>query len=184
MTKKIAPKAPVLLTEASAIQKAIASIKTKGANLDASIQIAARSVLDHISQHSNTTLADQLFQAMPNGSRRNCLAEYLLAFGNIRLLLNSQPGDKEALKAGRIFAIDRTKKYDAAGAEAKVWHEMRKQADVQTVFDCQAAVQSLLNRIQKAVSNGMTIEGQQEALAILQSALNTQPVKPEAACEN
>lgn len=179
MTKKIAPKAAVLIVGASAIDKAIASIKTKGANLDASIQIAARSVLAHIEHCGDTTVADKLFNAMPNGSRRNCLAEWMLAFGQVRLLMNTQPDDKEALKNGRIFAIDRTKKYDAAGAEGKLWHEMRKQADVQTVFDCQAAVQSLLNRIQSAVGKGMTIEGQEQALATLQAALKpTQPAMP------
>src|SRR5574337_342395 len=83
---------------AAGIEKAI---KGRGAKLDADIQTAGLSIINHVAEHGDTTLADRLFDAMPKGSRRVMLAEWFVAFGMIRTLDKKVAEDKAALDASR-----------------------------------------------------------------------------------
>jgi len=136
------------------IQKAVDSIKNRGAKLDASIQQAGLSVLNHIELHGDTTLADSLFNAMPKGARRLALVEWMLSYGMVRVLNSKNEMDKDALAAGRTFGIDRAKKTDLVAAAETMWFDMKKEGSVQEAFDVQAAVQSLLKRIQGMQDKG------------------------------
>lgn len=148
---------------AAEINKAIDSIKNRGAKLDASIQLAGLSVLAHASEHGDTTCADRLVLAMPKGARKLALVEWMLAFGQVAKL--DPKADAEAIKAGRMFKLDRTRTLDLKEAEAKQWHEFKPEAAVSTAFDAQAAVMALLARLKGAESKGMSIEHKAEALA-------------------
>ena len=152
----------VIITGASAINKAIDSIKNRGAKLDTSIQQAGLSVMAHASEHGDTTCADRLVQAMPKGARKLALVEWMLAFGQIVLL--DKATDAEAIKAGRMFKLDRTRTLDLNSAEDKAWHEFKKEAAVSTAFDAQAAVANVLARMKGAVAKGMPIEHKAQAL--------------------
>lgn len=152
-----------LIKSAALITKAIASIRNRGAKLDKDIHIAAVSVLAHANQHGDSTLADKLVQAMPKGSRRLALVEYMLAFGELSVL--DKKADVEAVAAGRVFKLDRSKKYDEAGAIATPWTEFKPEAAVVDAFDVQKAVAGVLARLQKASSDGKTLVGAAEALA-------------------
>lgn len=155
MEKKVT-KAPALIVGAAAITKAIISIQGRGAKLDGDIQTAGLSILAHIEEHGDTTLADRLYNAMPKGSRRLALAEWFLAYGSV-----SPVTDKALLKAGRVFQMDRDKVTDMAEARLKMWHEMKAQADtaVAEAFDVQKAFASLMARIRKAQVEGLRLDG-------------------------
>lgn len=167
----------VLYKGAVAINKAIDSIKNRGAKLDLSIQQAGLSVLAHASEHGDTTCADRLVAALPKGGRKLALVEWMLAFGQIVLL--DHKADAEAIKAGRMFKLDRERKLNLEGAEEKHWHEFKKEAAVQTAFDAQAAVANVLARMKGAVAKGMPIEHKAMALAdALALVAMLQPAEP------
>lgn len=161
-----------LITDAKKIATAIASIKGRGTKLDADIQHAALSVLQHCANTGDTTLADKLVQAMPKGGRALALVEWMLAFGTIRKLDAKSKDEKKAIEAGRIFQDDKKNRtLDLAGAQAKQWHEFRKEAAISTAFDAQASTKRLLAALQNAAAQGMTVEGKAEAAANLRAAL-------------
>lgn len=157
-----------LIVGAADIDKAIASIKVRGAKLDESIWIAGLSVLAHVDTHGDTTLADRLVNAMPKGGRKLALVEWLLAFGKVALL---DKGATDAKKAGRVFKLDRAKATQLEGAEAKAWYEFKPEAPVATAFDAQKAVHALLARIKGASESGLLIENKAGAIEELREAL-------------
>lgn len=151
-----------LYENAAAITKAIVSIQGRGAKLDGDIHVAGVSVLAHASQHRDTTLADRLVNAMPKGARKLALVEWMLAFGQMAKL--DPKLDKEAIAAGRLFKMDDTRTLDIPGAIGMPWVEFKKEADVITAFDAQAAVKSVLTRLTAAAASGKTIENRAMAL--------------------
>lgn len=164
MTKKTTPSATVkvlkpvtILNSTKEIETAIASIKNRGAKLDESIQQAGVSVILHLDKSGDTTLADRLFNAMPNGARRLALVEWLVTYGKMRVLKSNNKEDAKAIKAGRVFQYMHERVTDQAGAESKMWYEFRKESAPQEVFDVQSAFLSLMNRIKHAQSKGLTI---------------------------
>lgn len=152
-----------LFENAADINKAIASIAGRGAKLDKDIHVAGVSVLAHATKHGDTTCADRLVHAMPKGSRKLALVEWMLAHGQVSLL--DKVADKDAIASGRVFRLDREKQYDEAAAIENVWTEYRKEPSIQDAFDAQKAVQSVLKRLQAAAQAGKTIEHKREALA-------------------
>lgn len=157
-----------LIRGAADIDKAIASIKARGAKLDEAIWITGLSVLAHASEHGDTTPADRLVNAMPKGGRKLALVEWMLAFGQVAHL---DKGATDAIKAGRVFKLDRAKKLDLDAAELKPWYEFKKEAPVSTAFDAQKACHALLARIKGAAQSGLAIEGRATAIKELQEAL-------------
>lgn len=155
--------AAALIVGAAAIQKAITSIATRGAKLDADIQHAGLSVLAHIQAHGDYTLAERLVTAMPKGARKLALVEWMLAFGQVRKLEKGAT-DNAAIAEGHIFAYDKARKTNMEGAAAMPWTEFKKEADVLTAFDAQAAVAAVLKRLSAASKGGLTIEHREEAL--------------------
>lgn len=149
-----------------AIKGAIANIKINGKALDASIQEVGLAVLAHASEYGDSTLADALVNAMPKGSRRLALVEWLLAFGQMRKLNKDEPAEALRIGKGALFCMDRTRKLDIQSAEAKLWHTMGKpEAHPLTAFDAQSAVRSLLKRLNDAAAKGLRIENREQALA-------------------
>lgn len=134
------------------IRKAIASITNRGKKLDADIQHAGLSVLNHIELHGDVTLACELFNGMPKGSRRNALAEWFLAFG--KLELNTGENKKEL-----PFSYSKEKVTKLDEAAATEWFMFKPEAPVDEVFDFQAMLQALLSKAEKADKAGKKIEG-------------------------
>lgn len=156
---------------AAQINKAIASIASRGKKLDADIQQTGLSILNHVHEHGDSTLADRLVNALPKGSRKLALTEWLLAFGKLRVLSKSNPDDAARIKAGAIFAYDKTKSTDLDSASAKPWYEFKPEASPLTAFDAQAAVQSVLTKLSKAKANGLSIENRAHAIEAAQKLL-------------
>ena len=149
----------------ASINKAIDSIKNRGAKLDSSIQLAGLSVLAHASEHGDTTCADRLILAMPKGARKLALVEWMLAYGQVRKLDPKNADEAIRIKGGQTFAIDRSRTLDIDSAQGKAWHEFKPEAAIATAFDAQAAVAALIARLKKAQDSGMSIEHKTEALA-------------------
>ncbi len=83
-----------LISGAPAIIKAIASISTRGAKLDGDIHATACSTLQHLDECGDYMLAERLVQAMPKGSRKLALVEFMLAYGKVRILDKSNAEDQ------------------------------------------------------------------------------------------
>lgn len=158
-----------LMKNAADINKAITSIAGRGAKLDKDIQHVGLSVMQHAAEHGDSTLADKLVQAMPKGGRKLALVEWMLAYSPIVVLDKVQ--DKDAIAAGRVFKLDRTKKLDLVGAAEKPWHEFRKEAAVQDAFDAGKAVTSVLARLNAAAKDGLAIEGKDVAIQKVEALL-------------
>lgn len=154
--------ARAIMTAAADIEKAIVSIKTRGAKLDGDIQHCALSVLSHVDHHGDTTLADRLVHAMPKGSRKLALVEFLLAFGRMRKLDPST--ERDQISAGRLFAYEKKRVTKLDEATAMPWTDFKREASPLTAFDAQAATHSLIQRLKKAAENKLDIQGVDEAV--------------------
>lgn len=160
-----------LITDAKKIAAAITSIKGRGTKLDADIQLAGLSVLQHAAKTGDTTLADKLVDAMPKGGRKLALVEWMLAFGTFCKIDGHTKAGKDAIAAGRLFQHDKSRTLMLEQATAKEWHEFRKEPAPHTAFDAQASSKALLKKLQDAAASGMTLEGRAEAAANLRAAL-------------
>lgn len=154
-----------LIVGTAAIDKAITSIKNRGAKLDNDIQLAGLSVLAHTAEHRDTGVMDRLVNAMPKSARKLALVEWMLAYGVARKLDPKNKDEAAAIKAGRVFQYEKERKLDLEGAQEKQWHEFKPEADVVTAFDAQSAVAALLARMRGAAAKGLTIEHKAQALA-------------------
>lgn len=160
-----------LIKDLAGINKAIKSIANRGAKLDTDIQLAGLSVLAHIDQHGNVEVASKLFDALPKGARRNALAEWMLAFGKLRVLNVKDKADQPALKAGLHFGHAKDKATDRAGAEAKPWHQFKQEKSVQAEFNVQ---DKALRFVVDAVKHGTNLD---ELLAAVQAAIASDKAK-------
>lgn len=163
------------------INKAIVSIAQRGKKLDADIQAAGMSILNHIELHGDYTLADSLVNALPKGSRKLALVEWLLAFGKVRLLDKDNPADIARVAAGGFFAFDKTKATNLLEASKKPWFDFKPEAPILTAFDAQAAVQGVLAKFTKAAAGGLEIQNRAHALdaaKALVEALSGAPAEP------
>lgn len=123
-----------LIKGTDAITKAINSIETRGKKLDQDIQIAACSIIGHIDEHGDVTLANTLINAMPKGSRVNALLDFINTFGKVSY--------DEAEKA---FTFNRDKKTDLVGAVGIMWTEFKPEAPYKPL-DLQIMLQQLLKK--------------------------------------
>lgn len=153
---------------AAEINKAIASIASRSKKLDADIQTAGLSILNHVQEHGDSTLADKLVLALPKGSRKLALTEWLLAFGKLRILKKTNVDDSARIGAGAIFAYDKTKHTDLDSATAKPWYDFKPEPDVRTAFDAQSSVKAVLTKLTKAQAGGLLIENRAHALEAAQ----------------
>lgn len=145
------------ITDTKLLNKAIESIQNRGKKLDADIQAAAFSVVCHVAEHGDITLANKLYLAMPKGSRRAALSGYLLAYGKL------QANTDSATKAESPFLYNRAKVWSAdveAEAQSTQWYDCaapEKAPD--QVFDLTKRLESLLKAVATAQAKGQTIQG-------------------------
>lgn len=165
-----------LFTDNAALAKAIKSIAVRGQKLDHDIHVAGVSCLAHIAEHSNTTLLNDLVNALPKGARKHAFVEWALAYGTVSLLDKALDGDKDKIAKGQLFKLDRSKSFDQEQAIANAWWNFKPEADLLTAFDVHKAVAQLVKRVTKATKDGATLEGVQDALKqlkALEQQLNT-----------
>lgn len=132
---------------------AIANIKINGKALDQSIQEVGLSVLHHVGENREASLAVKLLNAMPKGARRNALVEWFIRFGMIAV--NT---DKASAKE-RPLVFDRDGTTDLEGAAAKPWFTCRPERAAAEVFDVEAKLRQLLKQLENARAKGMEVKG-------------------------
>lgn len=152
-TQNTAIAAPVAFVGAANIRHAIAGITAMGAKLDAVIQDAALSVIYHIELHGDVTLACELYNGMPKGSRKLALAEWMLAFGKVDA--NTDDKTKKALPF--LFSKDKATKLDAA--MAKPWFDFKPEPTVDMAFDFQRMLLALVSKADKAAGSDKEVIG-------------------------
>ena len=161
-----------IITDSKALHKAIESIAKRGARLDADIQTAGLSCIDQAARHGNTMPMDRLYNALPNGSRRLALVEWLLNYAPVKVLDKRE--DKDAISAGRVFKLDREKKADIEGADETPWYEFKKEREAVDAFDVLASVESFVKKWEAAMKKGITVEHKAEAIARLKEIISAQ----------
>ena len=158
-----------LITDNAVLAKAIKSIAVRGQKLDHDIHVAGTSCLQHIANHSDTTLLNDLVNALPKGARKHAFVEWALAYGSVRTLDRANPADADRIAKGQVFALDRTKQFDLEGAIANAWYNFKPEPDLLTAFDVHKAVAQLVKRVTKATREGAELEGVQDALKQLKA---------------
>ena len=137
-------------------------IKTNGAKLDALIQEAALGCIEHAAEHGDVRPANQLWDAMPNGSRRNALGMYLVEYGAIRVNTGK---DKEQSR----FKFKKDFETDAAKAARVMWYSFKPEKDLAEEFNLHGKLQSLLKAYNKALSDGQAIKATPDEIQVLES---------------
>ena len=137
-------------------------IKTNGAKLDALIQEAAIGCIEHAAEHGDVRPANQLWDAMPNGARRNALGMYLCQYGAIRVNTGK---DKEQSR----FKFQKDFETDLTAARAVMWYSFKPEKDLAEEFNLTGKLQSLLKAYNKAVSDGQAIKATPDEIQVLTS---------------
>ena len=137
-------------------------IKTNGAKLDALVQEAAIGCIEHAAEHGDVRPANQLWLAMPNGSRRNSLGMYLVEYGAIRINTGK---DKEAAR----FKFQKDFETDITAARAVMWYSFKPEKDLAEEFNLSGKLQSLLKAYNKALSEGQAIKATPDEIQALTS---------------
>ena len=137
-------------------------IKTNGAKLDALIQEAAIGCIEHAAEHGDVRPANQLWEAMPNGSRRNALGMYLVEYGAMRVNTGK---DKEQAR----FKFQKDFETDVAAARAVMWHSFKPEKDLAEEFNLSSKLHGLLKAYNKALSDGQAIKATPDEIQVLTS---------------
>ena len=137
-------------------------IKTNGAKLDALIQEVAIGCIEHAAEHGDVRPANQLWDAMPNGSRRNALGMYLCWYGAMRVNTGKDK-DQARFKFKKDFETDLT------AARAVMWYSLKPEKDLAEDFNLSAKLQGLLKAYNKAVSDGQAIKATPDEIQLLKS---------------
>ncbi len=127
-----------------ALNKEIKSIATAGAKLDKMIQNTAVGVAEHFAAHKDTGLVNRLFLAMPKGSRRTALADWLLKFVAVSVSMDASS------KKEQPFIYDKSKTTDPVAGAETMWYDLKAEKSLEEVFDVATMVRSMLNRMNKA----------------------------------
>lgn len=73
----------VLIKGTDAITKSIKSVETRGKALDNLIHLTACSILAHVHEHREVSLANKLLNALPKSGRKNALIAWFEAYGEM-----------------------------------------------------------------------------------------------------
>jgi len=126
------------------LNKEIAAIKSAGTKLDAMIQGTAVGVAEHYAQHSDTGLVNRLFNAMPKGSRRSALADWLLKFVSVSVNTDA------ASKKDSPFSHNKKGATDAEAGALVMWYDLKAEKPIDEIFDVMTALRGMLKKMEKS----------------------------------
>lgn len=110
------------------LEKAIATIKTKGKALDALIQQAAMSAAKIVAEHGNIMYVNSLYLALGKGARHVALTAWFTEFAGV----SANVGESKDTKP---FAYDKNKKVDLEAGEKCPWFDMKASPKPDEVID-------------------------------------------------
>lgn len=129
------------------IVRGITSIRTRGANLDLLIWRVAASTVLHSVEHNEASLLDRLYNSMPNGSRRERLAAWILDNSDVVLY----KGKAE----GRVFAVRANATCNTEALLNNAWYDhARDLEEDKPAWDFQAALERFTKRALKEAEQG------------------------------
>lgn len=165
-----------LIVGSADITTAIGAIQKAGKKLDGMIQVAGMSILSHIDQHGDITLFEGLWAAMPQGARKNALAEWAFKFGKLE-------ANKDAnTKSVKPFLYSREKVTNLQGAELEPWFMFKPEKPVDEAFDFAKLIGMLMGKADKAAAQGLPVMGEAQLKAV-RAALAAVPVEQATAVE-
>ena len=144
------------------LMQKIKLIQTNGAKLDALIQDAALGCIEHAAEHGDVRPANQLWEAMPNGSRRNALGMYLCQYGAIRINTGK---DKDQSR----FKFKKDTVTDITAAASVMWYSFKPEKDLAEEFNLSSKLHGLLKAYNKALSDGQAIKATPDEIQVLTS---------------
>ena len=150
-----------LFIGADSINKSIKWIKGRGAALDQKIHLTALSVANHAFIHNDAAVADNLYNAMPKGSRRNGLAEWFEKFSQLVVITKSEKDANPKLK-DRVFKFVKTKAVNLEEGDKKPWYEFKKEKPAEVEFDLVAQWGRFIKMTQNAVDKKLKLGGGSE----------------------
>jgi len=159
-------KTPFKLIEgATAIDKAIASIASRGKRLDRDIWVAAVSAMAHHAKHGDVTLVNRLVENMPKGSRVNALRDFILAHGKVAWS-----------EQDKCFVHDKSGAFDQEGAMSRCWTAYKPDPEY-VPFDALSALKQLMSKVQKAdaLKGDKVPEGMVESLSRIMADFEQEP---------
>ncbi len=143
----------------AAIISLIKSIHTAGKNLDGDIQLAGLSVMQHLEEHGDVTLACSLYLAMPKGARKAALSAWLMTFGKMQ-------ANTGLTKKEQPFVYARDKVTNLDGAQEAPWFTFKLDKEPDQVFNLSDAIANLIKRVEAASAKGLTVEGVDKLTAL------------------
>lgn len=142
-----------LLIGKPAIDAATKSIMTRGVKFDKDVHIAGVSCLNHIEEHGDVTLLNNLVAALPKGSRVTAFMEWAEAYGKVSY--------SDELKE---FKYDKLKVTLLEESKDKSWVEFKPEPEYKTM-DFTAAMAALLKKANERVNAGKGDKIDAEVLA-------------------
>lgn len=143
-----------LIEGVAALNKEFGLLKAAGAKLDQRIQVAGLSVIQHVDKHGDITVVNGLMDAMPQGSRKTAMIEWLLA--HAKLEQNLVDG-KVVKDKPWLLARDKTTNMEAAIEFP--WFTFKPEKLDEASFDFAKMLAALISKAQKAQAAGKEVTG-------------------------
>ena len=140
------------LKSTTELTKLITSIKSSGARLDKAIQSASVQAIGYSIVHRDVRPANELYNALPNGSRRASLVAYLEKHGNF-VYMSSE-------KSFQFFENENIGSFDDVMEKellATPWHEAKKETIV-SEYDVDKSFARFLKQVEKAIADGVEVK--------------------------
>ncbi|TYO65485.1 hypothetical protein FXV83_16245 [Bradyrhizobium hipponense] len=134
--KAATPSVIKLIDGETAIKKALASIKTRGATLQRDIHVACCSVLAHVGKHSDIRLVTELLSSLPDMTRKNAVKAWFEFFGPVTF---AEGGDIKFNGANPVKLGD---------AMAKPFYAFKPEADY-VPMDIAKSIDSLVKKMER-----------------------------------
>ena len=138
------------LKSVEVLAKSIISISRSGKKLDASIQDVAVNALGHNIVHGNIEVANKLFKAMPQGSRKASLIAFFETHGHLVYC--------QADKAFGYYANPKVESFDQVALMATPWHDAKKEV-LLSGYDVDVSFARFLKAVENAIKEGVEVKG-------------------------
>lgn len=161
MTKQIK-----LIVGTAELNKEFGLLKAAGKKLDDRIQVAGLSVLAHVEAHGDITVVSGLMDAMPQGSRKTAMIEWLLAHGKLEqnLVDGKVVKDKPWLYAkGKTTDMDKAMEFP--------WFTFKPEKLDEASFDFAKMLAVLVSKAQKAQAAGKEVTGVEQLTKLIESGV-------------
>ncbi len=174
---KIAPNAEK--ASCDKINEMIRRIRRTGDAWNIRVQNASIAIIEHTTAYNDCTGFARLFDAMPAGSQRTKLGQWLAHYTPIQLEARKGKGHAHIAKDGS----PKFKAFNIEGAKANPWNEYESPTAVKgllTIEDCMDMVERLAKRLNKVVNDAPETVAADDLAAISALATALQGVKQPA----